>query len=135
MEDTMRSTTLFRGSLAAAIGMLLIGAGAPLAQESKRAEVGPIAASPAWRDWTVVTMAWDGSLGVATSPSAGEAIAQAIRNCKTMSREGIGCGAQSKAARAGWILAVRCGTTNLMAGEASLKDAQRAIADRIAKRS
>src|SRR5262245_33080713 len=43
----------------------------------------PAKASEA-RDWTVVTMAADGSWGVATASSVGPAIADAIRDCRAM---------------------------------------------------
>jgi hypothetical protein len=78
-------------------------------------------------------MAPDGSLGMAGAATAGRAIAQAIRNCKTMSRNDIGCGAQSRAVRASWILAMRCSSTNIIAAEALLSDAERAAADREAE--
>jgi hypothetical protein len=126
--------TPFCASLTAAIGALLIGAGGPRAHgQSKHPELGPSAMSPGGRDWTVVTMAPGGSLGVATAATAGEAIAQAIRNCRGMFREGRGCGAQSRAVRTGWILAMRCGARNIIAAEASLSDAERAAADREAE--
>lgn len=127
----MQSMTLFRISLIAAIGATLIGGGAPVAQEvAKRPEPGTLAATSGGNDWTVVTMAPDGALGVATAPTAGQAIAQAIRNCNAMSREKIGCGAQSRGVRAGWILAIRCGARNIIAAEGSLGDAERAAVSR-----
>jgi len=124
----MRTTTWFRTRFIAAIGATLIAAGAPLAQETTNAFQPRLAG-----DWTVVTMAPAGSLGVATAATAGQAIAQAIRSCKTMSRQSIGCGAESRAVRAGWIVAMRCGTRNIIAAEALLSDAERAAADREAE--
>lgn len=50
-----------------------------------------------------------------------------------MSRADIGCGAQSKAVRSGWIVAVRCGTTNIITAEALIGEAERAAADREAE--
>lgn len=128
----MRPTSLLRITLLAVIGATLIGSGAPLAQEMLNGPQ-PIGPAPVERDWTVVTMAPDGSVGVVTAATAGQAIAQAIHNCRAMSREGIGCGAQSKAVRAGWILAMRCGTTNIIAAGALLSDAERVAADREAE--
>jgi len=77
-------------------------------------------------DWTVVTLANDGAWGAATEPSAGQAIAKAIRHCRAMSRTGLGCGAQIRAIRAGWIVADRCGDENIVAAERLLADAEQA---------
>ena len=125
----MPPTSLFRASLIASIGV--IGAGVLSAQETAK-PLASDAIAPASRggDWTVVTAAPDGALGVATAATAGEAIAQAIRNCAAISRERIGCGAQSKAVRAGWILAIRCGANNIIVAEPLLREAERMAADR-----
>ena len=80
--------------------------------------------------WTVVTMAPDGSWGSATELSLGQALAKAIANCKRMSGREIGCGAQSRAIKSGWILATRCGDTNIVVAERRLSDAERAARER-----
>jgi hypothetical protein len=130
----MRLKSSFRAALIAAIWAMLIGSGSPLAQEmDKGLQPGLPARPPVEGDWTVVTMAPDGSLGVATAMSAGQALSQAIRNCRTISREVIGCGAQSKFVRAGWIVALRCGATNIIAAGASLGDVEQAAAERQAE--
>jgi hypothetical protein len=85
---------------------------------------------PDQEDWTVVTMAPDGSWGLATELSVGQALAQAIANCKAMSGTKIGCGAQSRAIQAGWVLATRCGDRNIMVAERRLADAERAARKR-----
>jgi len=81
-------------------------------------------------DWTVVTMAPDGAWGSATEPSLGQAQAKAISNCKAMSGREIGCGAQSRAIKSGWILATRCGDTNIVVADRRLTDAQEAARER-----
>ena len=81
-------------------------------------------------DWTVVTMAPGGSWGSATEPSSGQALAKAIGNCKAMSGREIGCGAQSRAFKGGWILAIRCGDTNILVAERRLADAEQAAHER-----
>jgi hypothetical protein len=78
-------------------------------------------------DWTVVTMAPDRSWGSATEPSSGQVLAKAIHNCKAMSGAKIGCGAQSRAIQAGWILATRCGDRNIVVAERRLADAEHAV--------
>jgi hypothetical protein len=80
--------------------------------------------------WTVATMAPDGSWGVATEVFIYQAIAEAVSNCKKMSRQSIGCGAQLRAIRAGWIVAMRCGRTNIIAAEESIAAAESAAAVR-----
>ena len=89
-----------------------------------------LAIVPDQDDWTVVTMAPDGSWGSATEPSVGQALARAIRNCKAMSGTKIGCGAQFRAIQAGWVLATRCGDRNIVVAERLLADAERAARER-----
>ena len=81
-------------------------------------------------DWTVVTMAPDGSWGSATEPSVGQALAKAIAYCKAMANKEIGCGAQFRAIQAGWVLATRCGDTNIIVADRRLADAERAASER-----
>src|SRR5262245_43225231 len=57
---------------------------------------------------TVVTMARDGSWGVATAGSQGQAIAAAIRDCKAMAPPPSDCGAQFVTTRGGWVIANLC---------------------------
>jgi hypothetical protein len=85
-----------------------------------------LAIVPDQDDWTVVTMAPDGSWGSATEPSVGQALVKAIGNCKAMSGTNIGCGAQSRAIQAGWIVATRCGDRNILVAERRLAVAERA---------
>jgi hypothetical protein len=82
-----------------------------------------LAIVPDQDDWTVVTMAPEGAWGSATELSLGQALAKAIANCKRMSGREIGCGAQSRAIKSGWILATRCGDTNIVVAERRLSDA------------
>ena len=60
-------------------------------------------------EMTVVTMARDGSWGVATAGSQGEAIAAAVRNCKARPSAPKDCGAQFVTTRGGWVVANLCG--------------------------
>jgi hypothetical protein len=80
--------------------------------------------------WTAVTMAPNGSWGVATEPTVGKALASAISNCRVMSKGEIGCGAQARTIRAGWIVGLRCGDTNIIAAERLLPDAEQAARKR-----
>jgi hypothetical protein len=89
-----------------------------------------LAIVPDQDDWTVVTMAPDGAWGSATELTVGQALAKAIGNCKAMSGTKIGCGAQLRAIQAGWIVATRCGDTNIMVAERRLADAERAARKR-----
>jgi hypothetical protein len=71
-------------------------------------------------------MAPDGSWGIATETTAGSALGEAIGNCKRMSTGKIGCGAQARVIRAGWIVGLRCGDRNIMAAEGTLAEAEQA---------
>lgn len=66
-------------------------------------------------DWTVVTMARDGSWGVGVDPHVAGANAAAIRDCKAISRGGSDCGAEYVATRGGWIIGLRCGDYRILA--------------------
>ena len=92
-----------------------------------------LAIVPDQDDWTVVTMAPDGSWGSATESSVGQALAKAIANCKAMSGTKVGCGAQFRAIQAGWIVAARCGDRNIVVAERLLADAERAARRREAE--
>jgi hypothetical protein len=58
---------------------------------------------------TVATVARDGSWGVATAGSQGQAIAAAIRDCQAMAATPSDCGAQFVTTRGGWVIANLCG--------------------------
>jgi hypothetical protein len=89
-----------------------------------------LAIVPDQDDWTVVTMAPDGSWGAATELTAGQALVRAIGNCKAMSGMEIGCGAQFRAIQAGWVLAIRCGDRNIVVAQRRLAVAERAARER-----
>ena len=103
-------------------GLLCLGlatANEPLAQASYPEPV------KEWdNDWTVLTMAPDGSWGVASHDWVIEALSRAIGNCRKMSRHEIGCGAIFTTIRAGWSLGYRCGDKNIVMAEARLEDAE-----------
>src|SRR5262245_23255775 len=83
---------------------------APIAQTWQE-----IAASEDWRlDFTVLTMAPDGSWGAATETQINHAIARAIANCKAISGAELGCGAYFTSIRGGWSLGIRCGSENIL---------------------
>jgi len=99
---------------------------------SRAQSVQPIPApAGVWGDYvTVVTMAPDGSWGVATELTVGRAIVGAIRRCRAMTRAELGCGSQYSAIRDGWIVAYRCGDTNIITAVRALADAVRAAHER-----
>jgi hypothetical protein len=90
----------------------------------------------AGREWpaastdTVVAIAPDGTWGVATEPSIGHAIANAIADCKTKYQSKIGCGSQMTSIRGGWSLGNRCGYRSIFVAEESLAKAEQAATDR-----
>jgi|RhiMetdeSRZDD1v2_1073273.scaffolds.fasta_scaffold401734_2 hypothetical protein len=75
-------------------------------------------------DVTVLTIAPDGSWGVATDAFVSRAIARAIADCKRRYRREIGCGHRLTSIRAGWSMALRCGNENIIVAEKSLADAE-----------
>ena len=71
-------------------------------------------------NWTVVTLARDGSWGVASSSSQPKAIADAIKACWVMAGPSSDCGAQLMAARGSWVIANLCGDRKVIATGTSL---------------
>jgi hypothetical protein len=87
----------------------------------------PAHAADDWnQDWTVVTMAHNGSWGIGTHRSVTSALARAIDECRAMSTETSDCGAESVSSRGGWILGLRCGDYMILASANDLKDAEAA---------
>src|SRR5262245_46024246 len=98
-------------SLAFLLGMLLPGIPAGMAADD---------------DWTVLTMARDGSWGLGCQASQWQAMAQAIRLCRSMAgASGAGdCGASIAASRGGWIVANLCGDYKVLATGSTLGEAE-----------
>jgi hypothetical protein len=89
------------------------------------AHVSIAAAVEDWgQDWTVVTMARDGSWGVGIDRHIAGANAAAIRECKAMSSGGSDCGAEFAATRGGWVIGLRCDDYRILVAEKELKDAE-----------
>ena len=87
----------------------------------------PHSATEDWSlPWTALTIAPDGSWGVATEDYSHQAIAGAIANCKRMYKKEIGCGYQTRLTQAGWSLALRCGDENIIVAEKILAEAVQA---------
>lgn len=86
---------------------------------------GTASADDDWRkDVTVLTIAPDGTWGVATDALVGRAIALAIADCKRKYQREIGCGHRLTSIRAGWSLVLRCGSENVIVAERNLADAE-----------
>jgi hypothetical protein len=79
---------------------------------------------------TVVTLASDGSWGVATAASTGEAIAAAVRDCRAMARAPTDCGARLTTTRGRWVIANLCGDHPIIVGADTRDDAEAAAIDR-----
>lgn len=60
-------------------------------------------------EMTVVTLARDGSWGVAMAGSQGQAIAAAVGACRAKAAAPSDCGAQFMTTRGGWVVATLCG--------------------------
>jgi hypothetical protein len=104
-----------RAGLIAAIAAMAASTAGVVAQEpAERMHSGAVGAARRGGDWTAVAMAPDGTLGVSTATTAGRALIEAIRNCRAISQQKIGCGSQSRTVQGSWILAARCGTDNVI---------------------
>lgn len=79
---------------------------------------------------TVVTMARDGSWGVATAGSTGEAIAAAVRVCRAMAEAPTDCGAVFTTTHGKWVLANLCGDHQIIVGAGTLEDAEATARER-----
>jgi hypothetical protein len=88
------------------------------------------AKSWAGENWTVVTMARDGSWGAGTASSLGQAISAAIRDCRAMAVAPSDCGAQVATTRDGWALASLCGDRKIITVASNLKEAEAAARKR-----
>jgi hypothetical protein len=82
-------------------------------------------------DWTVVTMARDGSWGVANNASMSRAISAAIRDCQAMSAGQNDCGAEFTTIRKGWTLALFCGDERILAAAKGREEAESSVELRI----
>ncbi len=71
-------------------------------------------------EWTVVTLARDGSWGAATVEHYGPALASALRKCEAMSGGRSDCGAEVTAVRNGWTLGILCGDHRVLVAETNL---------------
>jgi hypothetical protein len=76
------------------------------------------------KDWTIVTMARDGSWGTASHQLIARAIAAAIDNCKAMAAAKTDCGAEFRAVRSGWVLGLLCGDQKILASGNRREDAE-----------
>ena len=87
----------------------------------------PPAAAVDLDELTVVTLAGDGSWGVATAASQGPAIAAAIRDCRAMASRPTDCGAQFATSRGGWVVARLCGDHKIIATGETREAAEQAV--------
>jgi len=78
-------------------------------------------------DWTVVTMARDGSWGIGISRHIAGANAAAIRECRAVSSGGSDCGAELAATRGGWIIGLRCDDYRILVAGKDLKETELAV--------
>ena len=80
--------------------------------------------------WTAVTISRS-SVGSASSSSLSEAIALAIRDCRSRSEAVSDCGAELKTTRTGHIVAARCGDYRALAAAKTAEEAEAALSYRI----
>ena len=85
----------------------------------------PAAAEPC-SEWTVVTLALDGSWGAGTADTQGAAIASALRKCNAMSGQRSDCGAELTAIKSGWTIGFLCGAHRVLAASTERAAAEKA---------
>ena len=107
-------------SLTAAAG-LLVASGIPLATPASALDLDEV---------TVVTVARDGSWGVATAGSTGEAIAVAVRACRAMASAPTDCGARLTTTRGRWVIANLCGDHPIIVGADTREEAEAGATER-----
>ena len=90
-----------------------------------------VSQSRAWdQDWVTITLARNGSWGVARDSAQSQAIAAAIRACKAMAGPASDCGAQHKTMKGEWAVAELCGDHKIIASGSSLAEAEREALNR-----
>ena len=90
---------------------------------------GPSAAEEA--NWTVLTVARNGSWGIASARTQGEAIADALLRCRAMTGDASDCGAEFVAFRSGVALALMCGDHHVIVTANDLEEADGLALDRL----
>jgi hypothetical protein len=82
--------------------------------------------------WTVLTVAHTGTWGLSTAPSQGEAIAGAVRQCRSRAANDSDCGAELLAYKVGWSLAILCDDSRVLVSAVSLEKAETVAYERVA---
>lgn len=105
------------------VGLVVFGFVAPVV-------LGAVASLPAgaepFEEWTVVTLAREGSWGAGTADTQSTAIASALRKCNAMSVNGSDCGAEFTAIKNGWTIGLLCGNHRVLAASADRVAAEQA---------
>lgn len=83
-----------------------------------------------WSEWTVVTLALDGSWGTGTADSQSAAIASALRKCNAMAGAVNDCGAEFTAIKSGWTIGFLCGEHRVLAAATDHFAAEQQAEDR-----
>ena len=90
-----------------------------------------LSASAEETNWTVVTVARNGSWGIARAGTQGEAIAGALLRCQAMTADESDCGAELVAFRGGLALALMCGDYRVMVTADDSDQAESSALDRL----
>jgi hypothetical protein len=93
-------------------------------------ELSSMSSAAASDSWTAVTIG-QSSWGAATARTISEAIALAIRDCRSRSTRSADCGAEIKTIRTGHVIAVRCGVYRALVAGDTEDYAEFALANRL----
>ena len=91
---------------------------------------GPAAADEE-TNWTVLTVAGNGSWGIASARTQGEAITGALLRCQAMTADESDCGAEFVAFRSGVALALMCGDHRVIVTANDSEEAENSALDRL----
>ncbi len=83
-------------------------------------------------NWTVLTVARNGSWGIASARTQGEAIVGALQRCQAMTADESDCGAELVSFRSGLALALLCGDHRIIVTANDPEEADRFALDRLA---
>jgi hypothetical protein len=99
---------------------------AETAEAAHRAEAvtRPAESAPVNPRWTVLSIAPDGSWGVALEVNGNSALSRAISNCKAIRQAELGCGYRLIMSRSGWIMHKKCVRGDILAKGGSLSETE-----------
>ena len=82
-------------------------------------------------EWTVLTVSTGGAWGLSTARGQGEAIAGALKQCRSRAGANSDCGAELVSYKSGWSAALLCGSHRILASADSLDEVKSIVQRRL----